>query len=80
MVDWHEYIVVDPEVLRGKPVVKDTRLAVDFILGLFAQGWSADQVLESYPGLSAEALLAVFAFASEALAENSFYRAHRLTG
>lgn len=57
---WHDYIHSDPEVLLGKPVVKGTRLAVDFLLGLFAAGWSPDQILENYPTLTPESLRAVF--------------------
>ena len=63
--NWQERIVVDPEVLVGKPVVKGTRLAVDFILGLFAAGWTEAQVLENYPTLTQEALQAIFAFSVE---------------
>ena len=46
-VRWPDFIVSDPEVLGGKPVVRGTRLAVDFLLGLFAAGWTQQQVLES---------------------------------
>lgn len=51
----------------GKPVVKGTRLAVDFILDLFASGWTAEQVLENYPTLTPESLKAVFAYAAEGM-------------
>lgn len=47
----------DPEILSGKPVVKGTRLSVDFLLELFANGWSEEQVLESYPNLTQDSLL-----------------------
>ncbi|MEA3341264.1 MAG: DUF433 domain-containing protein [Chloroflexota bacterium] len=63
--NWQNYIHSDPEILVGKPVVKGTRLGVDFILGLFANGWTDGQVLESYPILTPQALQAVFAFAAE---------------
>jgi uncharacterized protein (DUF433 family) len=66
-MDWHDYIRSDPRILVGKPVVKGTRLAVEFILGLFAAGWSEDEVLENYPSLTAEGLRAVFAYAAEGL-------------
>jgi uncharacterized protein (DUF433 family) len=49
--------------------VRGTRLAVDFILGLFASGWTHEQVLENYPALSPESLQAVFAYAAEVLHE-----------
>lgn len=64
-MDWREHIHSDPAILSGKPVVKGTRLSVEFLLGLFAAGWTEEQVLENYPTLDAQALRAVFAFAAE---------------
>jgi uncharacterized protein (DUF433 family) len=60
-------IVRDPEVLCGKPTVRGTRLYVEFLLGLFADGWSHEQVLDSYPSLTPESLRAAFAYAVEVL-------------
>jgi len=62
-------IVQDPAILGGKPTVRGTRLSVEFLLGLFADGWTHEQVLESYPSLTPEALRAVFAHAAEVLAK-----------
>jgi len=62
---WQDYITTDSAVLAGKPVVRGTRLAVDFVLGLLADGWSQQQLLENYPQLSGDALRAVFAYAAE---------------
>lgn len=70
---WHDYIHSDSEVLVGKPVVKGTRLAVDFILGLFASGWTTEQILKNYPALTPDSLRAVFAFAAECLSEEAVY-------
>jgi len=50
-----------------------TRLSVEFLLGLFAAGWTETQVLESYPGLTSEGLRAVFAFAADCMRDLSFY-------
>ncbi len=72
-IDWRGYIHSDPEILLGKPVVKGTRLSVEFILGLFAEGWTEQQVLENYPTLTPESLRAVFAFAAECMHEESLY-------
>ena len=52
-------IVVNPQVLVGKPVVRGTRLSVDFLLGLMGQGWSEAEILRNYPGLEGEDLLAL---------------------
>ncbi len=72
-IDWKKFIHSDPEVLLGKPVVKGTRLSVEFILGLFAKGWTERQVLENYPILTLESLQAVFAFAADCMREESLY-------
>jgi uncharacterized protein (DUF433 family) len=70
-VRWPDFIASDPEVLGGRPVVRGTRLAVDFLLGLFAAGWTQQEVLENYRGLTPEALRAVFSYAAEALGEET---------
>ncbi len=62
--DWRPFISVDPEIVFGKPRVKGTRLAVEFLLGLFAAGWDEATVLDSYPGLTQADLRAVFAYAA----------------
>jgi uncharacterized protein (DUF433 family) len=67
---WSEHIVSDPRILGGKPTVRGTRLAVDFILNLLAEGWTQEQVLENYPSLTPETLRAVFAYAADALGDD----------
>ena len=51
-MDWQDRIVVDPEILVGKPVIKGTRLAVEFIIDLLAQGWTEADILRNYPGVT----------------------------
>jgi uncharacterized protein (DUF433 family) len=60
-------IVVDPAVLCGKPVIRGTRLAVEFIVGLLAQGWSVEQVVDNYPGVTREDVQACLEYAHELL-------------
>jgi uncharacterized protein (DUF433 family) len=72
-MNWQDYIHTDPTVLVGKPVVKGTRLSVDFLLGLFAEGWTETRILENYPQLSHEALQAVFAFTAEVMREEAIF-------
>lgn len=72
-MDWQQYIHSDPDILLGKPVVKGTRLTVEFILRLYAAGWTEKQILENYPTLTSEALRAVFAFAAECMREEALY-------
>ena len=59
-----ERIVVDPEILAGKPVIRGTRLAVEFILELLAAGQSEEDLLKDYPGLTREDILACLSYAS----------------
>jgi uncharacterized protein (DUF433 family) len=70
---WQERIVLDPQVLSGKPVIKGTRLAVEFVVGLKAQGWSDDEVLRNYPGVTREDLLACLAYAQQVLQAERVY-------
>ena len=72
-IEWKDYIHSDPEILLGKPVVKGTRLSVEFILGLFAEGWTDQQIIENYPSLSKESLRDIFAFATECMREEFLY-------
>jgi uncharacterized protein (DUF433 family) len=58
-MDWKTYIHSDPKILLGKPVIKGTRLSVEFILGLFSEGWTEQQVLENYPTLNTRSIEAV---------------------
>jgi uncharacterized protein (DUF433 family) len=63
-MDWKTYIHSDPKILIGKPVIKGTRLSVEFILGLFSEGWTEQQVLENYPTLNTQSIQAMFTFAN----------------
>ncbi len=76
-MDWREHIHSDPEILSGKPIVKGTRLSIDFLLELFANGWSEEQVLESYPNLTRDSLRAVFAFAAESTRDERAFELRR---
>ena len=70
---WQERIVVDAEVLTGKPIVKGTRLAVDFILELLSEGWTESEILSNYPGLTREDIQACLAYASHTLRAERVY-------
>jgi uncharacterized protein (DUF433 family) len=72
-MDWRDHITSDPDVLAGKPAVRGTRLAVEFLLGLLAAGWTPEQILASYPGLTPEGLRAAFAFAAEVLQDEAVF-------
>lgn len=72
-MNWEDHIHTDPHVLRGKPVVIGTRLSVEFILRLFAVGWSEQQVLENYPTLTPASIHAVFAYAAECMRDEALH-------
>jgi len=50
-MDWRDHIVSDQSVSLGKPTVKGTRVSVEHIVGLLAEGWSEQQILDNYPRL-----------------------------
>lgn len=65
-------IVCDPKVMTGKPVIRGTRLTVDFILNLLAHGMSDQEILGEYPGLSREDIQACLLFATRTLKDTDF--------
>ncbi len=71
--DWQERIVVDPKVLVGKPVIRGTRLSVEFILGLLANNWTIDEILIEYPQLEREDVIAALKYAAEMVKEEKVY-------
>jgi uncharacterized protein (DUF433 family) len=72
-MNWQERIVVDPNILLGKPVIRGTRLAVEFIIDLLAQGWPQEEILRNYPGLTREDIQACLAYASTVLHAEKVY-------
>ena len=64
---WPERITFDPEILAGKPVVRGTRIAVELVLELLAAGQSENEILDDYPGLSREDILACVGYPIESV-------------
>ena len=71
-MNWHDYITADAAILVGKPVVRGTRLAVEFILDLLAQGWTEADIARNYH-LTAEQIRACIACARERLNEERVF-------
>ncbi|MBN2496793.1 MAG: DUF433 domain-containing protein [Deltaproteobacteria bacterium] len=67
-----ERITLDTKVMVGKPVIRGTRLTVEYILGLLAHGATVAEILEEYSGLEEEDIQACLLFATKALADTSF--------
>lgn len=66
-------IALDPGVLTGKPVIRGTRLAVEFVIGLLAEGWSEAEIIANYPGLGHEDILACLAYARDSLSQEKVF-------
>jgi uncharacterized protein (DUF433 family) len=72
-MNWRDRITIDPKVLVGKPVIKGTRIAVEFVINLLAQGWSESEIVRNYPGITHEDILACLKYAGETLQSEKVY-------
>lgn len=72
-MNWQERITIDPEILAGKPIIKGTRLAVEFIIDLLASEWTEEEILYNYPGLTRDDILACLRYASAMLQAEKVY-------
>lgn len=72
-MDWQDRINVDPKVLVGKPVIKGTRIAVEFVVDLLGRGWTTEQILREYDHLTPDDIQACLAYASEVLKSERVY-------
>ena len=64
----HDRIVCDPKIMMGKPVIRGTRVTVEVVLRLLGQGRAIEEIVDAYPGLTAQDIHAAQAFAAEYLA------------
>ena len=65
VVEWKRYIVSEPEILRGKPRLKGTRIPVGMVLGYLAAGKSAEEIIAEFPGVTREQIAACLDYARE---------------
>ena len=68
----HDRIVCDPKIMVGKPVIKGTRIKVEVILRWLGKGVTVEKILEEYPALTRDDVLAAQAFAADYLADERF--------
>jgi uncharacterized protein (DUF433 family) len=73
-MNWEDRIIADPGVLVGKAVIKGTRLAVEFIIDLLANGWSEQQILDNYPGITHDDITACLRYANELVKSERVYQ------
>jgi uncharacterized protein (DUF433 family) len=69
----HPRIAFDPDVLVGKPVIRGTRLAVEFVIGLLADGWTEAEIIANYSGVAHEDILACLAYARDVLSSEKVF-------
>lgn len=72
-MNWRDHIVSDSDVLLGKPTIKGTRISVELILDLLANGWTEKMIFESYPRLTESDLKAVFAYLKECMEQEHYF-------
>jgi uncharacterized protein (DUF433 family) len=72
-MNWEERIEINARVLVGKPVIRGTRLAVEFIVELLANGWSKQQILDNYPGITIDDIYACLHYAASTLKSERVY-------
>ncbi|NCO35098.1 MAG: DUF433 domain-containing protein [Armatimonadetes bacterium] len=72
-MDWRERITLDAAVLTGKPVVKGTRMSVEFLIGLLSRGWTTEDILKEYDHLQPQDIQACLCYAREVLSSERVY-------
>jgi len=73
MNDWKNRITLDPDILQGKPVIKGTRISIQHILELLANGWTEQTILENYPQLKKEDIQSALRYATDILKDETVY-------
>ena len=72
--DWRDRIEISQKIAVGKPIIKGTRLSVDFIIELLAQGWTIEQILKNYPQLKKEDVFAALEYSAHSLKLETLYK------
>ena len=69
-INWHNFIVIDPEIHHGEPCIKGTRVPVAILVGSIADGMTIEQVVQEYPQLHREAVQAALAYAADVVRQD----------
>ena len=72
-MEWRERISANSKVMVGKPVINGTRIPVEFIIDLLANGWSHDDILQNYPGVTEDDIKACLEYAHEMIKDIKEY-------
>jgi uncharacterized protein (DUF433 family) len=70
---WQDRIVVDEQIVAGKPIIRGTRISVEFIIDLLARGWSVEDILNEYDHITLEDIRACLHYAGEVLKSERVY-------
>jgi len=68
-----ERIIIDPEIMAGKPVIRGTRIPVDLLIKLVAQGLSLEEIIKDYPHITKEDIQAALLYGSEVVANEDVF-------
>ena len=79
-MNWQNHIISDKNVLLGKPIIKGTRISVEHIIGLFAQGWTEKDILENFPSITKQSLQAAFAYIQDCINDGLLFTPIPLVG
>jgi uncharacterized protein (DUF433 family) len=69
----NDRITINPDVLAGKPIIIGTRISVEFVVGMLAQGWTVEDVLKEYDHITREDIQACLAYAHQLLTDEKLY-------
>ncbi|WP_310449992.1 DUF433 domain-containing protein [Sulfuritalea sp.] len=78
-MNWKDHVVVDPKVLVGKPIIRGTRISVELLMDRLSDGWSMEQILESYPRVTRDDVLAAISFVTEVFREEDYIAIQKAT-
>ena len=73
MVNLAKHIEINPKILLGKPVIRGTRIPVELIVKLIAQGWKDEEIIKEYPVLKEEDIRAALLYAEKVLEEEEIF-------
>ncbi len=79
-MNWQERIVSNEGILAGKPIIKNTRLSVEFILERLASGWSEDKIMKGYPRLKPNDFRAIYSYLNDCVKDGLMVAPHQNVG
>ncbi len=72
-MEYNKYIIRNPEIMLGKPIIKGTRITVELIMRKLAGGYTIENILTSYPHLNKEQIFAAFEYAADIIANEEVF-------